>query len=129
MFSREENMVSTIKPPITAIQRGIGTGMGKINTRNRGINTGLRSVLRNLGSKMELIDIGANLTHSSFRHDLVEVIENASQAGVRTIIVTGASDEGNRQALELAKRYPGQLYATAGVHHTMPLNIAMPVAN
>ena len=32
-------MVSTIKPPITAIQRGIGTGMGKINTRNRGINT------------------------------------------------------------------------------------------
>ncbi|TNG01549.1 MAG: hydrolase TatD [Gammaproteobacteria bacterium] len=65
---------------------------------------------------MELIDIGANLTHSSFRQDLDEVIEEAHNVGVSTIIVTGASDEGNVRALELARKYPGKLFATAGVH-------------
>jgi len=65
---------------------------------------------------MELIDIGVNLTHSSFRHDLPQVIEDAKQVGVTSLIVTGASDEGNREAWELVERFPEQLYATAGVH-------------
>jgi TatD DNase family protein len=65
---------------------------------------------------MELIDIGANLTHSSFQHDLDEVITDANKVGVSRIIVTGASDEGNVQALDLARKYPGRLFATAGVH-------------
>jgi TatD DNase family protein len=65
---------------------------------------------------MSLIDIGANLTHSSFHHDLPQVIEAAHAVGVGTIIVTGASDEGNQQAQQLVQQYPGQLHATAGVH-------------
>ena len=65
---------------------------------------------------MHLIDIGANLTHSSFRHDLPAVLNDATAAGVDTIIVTGASDEGNRDAQLLVQQYPGLLYATAGVH-------------
>jgi TatD DNase family protein len=63
----------------------------------------------------ELIDIGANLTHESFHRDLDEVLTRAMTAGVRTIVVTGASAQGSREALALAGRYP-QLYATAGVH-------------
>jgi TatD DNase family protein len=62
-----------------------------------------------------LFDIGANLTHESFRHDLDEVLARAAAAGVQTIVVTGASAQGSRDALALASRYP-QLYATAGVH-------------
>jgi TatD DNase family protein len=62
-----------------------------------------------------LIDIGANLTHESFQHDLDEVLDRASAAGVRTIVVTGASAQGSHDALALAQQYP-QLCATAGVH-------------
>jgi len=65
---------------------------------------------------MELIDIGANLTHSSFARDLQDVLHAAKAAGVTRLVVTGASDEGNQQALALAQQFPGQLYATAGVH-------------
>jgi TatD DNase family protein len=64
----------------------------------------------------ELIDIGANLTHDSFDADRDAVLERARVAGVRRLIVTGASDDGNVKAAELAAANPGVLYATAGVH-------------
>jgi TatD DNase family protein len=65
---------------------------------------------------MELIDIGCNLTHDSFDSDRAKVLEHAQQAGVVQMIVTGASDEGSQAALGLARKYPGILFATAGVH-------------
>ena len=65
---------------------------------------------------MHLIDIGANLTHESFERDLDAVLQRAREAGVVQMVVTGASREHNPQALELARRHPGVLYATAGVH-------------
>jgi TatD DNase family protein len=65
---------------------------------------------------MHLIDIGANLTHESFRHDLDAVLERAREAGVERMIVTGASRMGSQHALELAREHPGLLHATAGVH-------------
>lgn len=65
---------------------------------------------------MQLIDIGANLTHESFRHDFDAVLERAREAGVTRMIVTGASRTGSERALELAREHPGVLHATAGVH-------------
>lgn len=65
---------------------------------------------------MELVDIGANLTHDSFDHDRDEVIQRAQGAGVAQFVVTGATSEGSRRALELARRHAGFMYATAGVH-------------
>ena len=65
---------------------------------------------------IELIDIGANLTHDSFDEDRVDVIDRAKAAGVTRLIVTGASLEGSRQAATIAQQYPGRLFATAGVH-------------
>ena len=65
---------------------------------------------------MELIDIGCNLTHDSFDDDLDEVVERAREAGVAQFIVTGASNEGMRQASEMARERPGVFYSTAGVH-------------
>ena len=65
---------------------------------------------------MELIDIGANLGHESFAHDLDAVLARARASGVAQLVVTGASREGSRQALALARAHPGLLFATAGVH-------------
>ena len=64
----------------------------------------------------ELVDIGANLGHESFAHDLEAVLARARAAGGVQMVVTGASREGARAALELARAHPGFLYATAGVH-------------
>jgi TatD DNase family protein len=65
---------------------------------------------------VELIDIGANLAHDSFDEDLDEVLTRAAEAGVVHIVVTGSSHDSNVRALELARRYPGRLYSTAGLH-------------
>jgi len=64
----------------------------------------------------DLIDIGANLGHESFAHDFDAVLARARAAGIVQMLVTGASREGSRHALEIARRHPGFLYATAGVH-------------
>ena len=65
---------------------------------------------------MELIDIGANLGHESFAQDLGEVLARARVAGIVQMMVTGASRQGSRDALQIARAHPGLLFATAGVH-------------
>jgi TatD DNase family protein len=65
---------------------------------------------------MQLVDIGANLTHESFHPDREAVLERARAAGVVQLVVTGSSAQGSEDALSLARRHPGLLYATAGVH-------------
>lgn len=64
----------------------------------------------------QLVDIGANLTHSSFQHDVDAVLERARQHGVGRIVVTGADEHGVRAAHALALVHPNFLFATAGVH-------------
>ncbi|MDN3520215.1 TatD family hydrolase [Halomonas ramblicola] len=66
-------------------------------------------------SSAPLVDIGANLTHASFAHDLEAVLGRARAANVTTLILTGTDREHAEQAVELARRYPG-LHATAGIH-------------
>jgi len=68
------------------------------------------------GPTMQLLDIGANLSHESFRPDLDAVLQRARAHGVTRMIVTGASSQGSEHALALAHRHPGTLFATAGVH-------------
>ena len=65
---------------------------------------------------MALVDIGGNLTHASFRHDLRDVLARARTAGVHAIVVTGTTVIESRQAAALADAHPDLLYATAGVH-------------
>ena len=67
-------------------------------------------------SGMQLIDIGANLTHDSFDRDRDAVLQRARTAGVTRLVVTGASREHSPKALMLAQQHPGMLHATAGVH-------------
>lgn len=70
----------------------------------------------NLETAFDLIDIGANLTHNSFDDDRTDVISNAHAAGVSRMVLTGASVVGSQDALALAKNWPQELYATAGMH-------------
>ncbi len=65
---------------------------------------------------MQLIDIGANLTHESFRADFDAMLERARGHGVASLVVTAASTSGTRAALQLARSHPGWMHATAGVH-------------
>lgn len=65
---------------------------------------------------MQLADVGANLTHASFRADLDEVLGRAREAGVGTIVVTGTTLAESRAAAALAEAHPQMLWATAGVH-------------
>ncbi|MEZ5467575.1 MAG: TatD family hydrolase [Lysobacterales bacterium] len=65
---------------------------------------------------MQLIDIGANLSHESFAHDLSSVLDHARAVGIAQIVVTGASEQASLDAHALAQQWPRFLYATAGVH-------------
>jgi TatD DNase family protein len=65
---------------------------------------------------MSLIDIGANLAHESFTEDFDAVLARASAAGVHRMVVTGSDLDSSQNAIALAERYTGQLFATAGLH-------------
>jgi TatD DNase family protein len=64
----------------------------------------------------ELIDVGSNLTHTSFAADLLQVIARAAAAGVTRQVVTGADLESSRAAAALAEAHPNALWSTTGVH-------------
>jgi len=63
-----------------------------------------------------VIDIGANLTHKSFDHDIDAVIQRSLDVGIEKIIVTVSSIQDTKKAIELTDQYPNVLWATAGVH-------------
>lgn len=62
------------------------------------------------------VDIGVNLTASSFKKDVPQVIERAQQAGVEQLIVTGTNSQYSEQAIQLAEQYRSVCYATVGLH-------------
>ncbi|KAF6840492.1 TatD family hydrolase [Colletotrichum plurivorum] len=72
------------------------------------------------------IDIGINLAdpifrglhHGKRRHpdDLDAVINRAKQVGCSKLVVTGSDLTSSRDALEIAKNYPGTVYTTIGIH-------------
>ena len=62
------------------------------------------------------IDIGINLTNRQFQNDQKTIIQNAVEAKVGQMILTGTSVRNSEESAALAKKYPGKLYATAGIH-------------
>ncbi|MBI6940178.1 TatD family hydrolase [Pseudomonas putida] len=68
---------------------------------------------------MQLIDIGVNLTNSSFHDQQAAIVERAIEAGVVQMILTGTSLAVSEQALALCLQLDADaqhLFATAGVH-------------
>ncbi len=64
----------------------------------------------------KFIDIGVNLTGSSFKKDRHQVIERAVDAGVQQMVVTGTDIDHSEQAICLSQQFESVCYATAGLH-------------
>lgn len=62
------------------------------------------------------IDIGINLTNRQFHNDIENIIQNALEAEVSQMILTGTSVKGSEEALRIAQEYANILYSTAGIH-------------
>jgi TatD DNase family protein len=62
------------------------------------------------------IDIGVNLTASSFKKDVPQVIERAQQSGVEKLIVTGTDSQHSELAIALSEQFQSICYATVGLH-------------
>jgi TatD DNase family protein len=65
---------------------------------------------------MKIIDIGVNFHSKQLRGLEDELIERAKAAGVAAVLATGTSETSSRQELALAKRHPGYVFSTVGVH-------------
>ena len=64
----------------------------------------------------QFFDIGANLTHKSFDDDLEKVMDEAAEAGVTKISITGSSLEESIRAAEIAGQFSESCISTAGIH-------------
>jgi len=64
----------------------------------------------------KFIDIGVNLTGSSFKTDVLQVIERAQQVGVEQLIITGTDIEHSEQAIKLSQQYESVCFSTVGLH-------------
>jgi len=60
----------------------------------------------------------SGIYHGTQRHpdDLPAVLDRAKSVGCSKMIVTGSDLAESRKAIELARKFPGVLYATVGVH-------------
>lgn len=65
---------------------------------------------------LKLVDIGVNLSDKSFDKDRDEVVSRAVEQGVTTMILTGTSIAESQQVLDLARKYAGHCFCTAGIH-------------
>lgn len=65
---------------------------------------------------MEFVDSHVHLADAAFDADRDAVIERARRAGATALVCIGESLEAARRSAELAQRFPGVCYHTAGVH-------------
>jgi TatD DNase family protein len=65
---------------------------------------------------MSFIDSHLHLADPAFDEDRDEVLQRARVAGAAALVCIGESLDAARRAGELARRYPGFCYFTAGVH-------------
>ncbi|MCG6939098.1 MAG: TatD family hydrolase [Gammaproteobacteria bacterium] len=62
------------------------------------------------------IDIGVNLTASSFRNDVPQTIDRAQQAGVDSLIITGTNIQHSEKAIVLTQQFESICFSTVGLH-------------
>lgn len=70
---------------------------------------------------MKLFDSHTHLQFSQFDADREEIIRALGRADIKVINV-GTGLEDSKKAVELAKKYPGQMWATVGLHPSDVLN-------
>jgi TatD DNase family protein len=62
------------------------------------------------------IDTHCHLDDEQFASDLPAVIQRAGAAGVEAMIAVATSAPSSHVCLELSRRFPGVIYASAGIH-------------
>ncbi|QBR03998.1 TatD family deoxyribonuclease (plasmid) [Paraburkholderia pallida] len=77
---------------------------------------GANAPISSLEESVKFIDIGVNFHSKQLHGKTDEVVSRAKAAGVVAILATGTSLESSRSEHYLARRFPGYLYSTAGVH-------------
>ncbi|MEM3154222.1 MAG: TatD family hydrolase [Candidatus Woesearchaeota archaeon] len=75
---------------------------------------------------MILIDDHCHLMHKAYS-DLDKVINNARKAGVKAIICSGINPPTNREALEIAKKYPDIVRVSLGIYPVDAIGIVQDV--
>lgn len=65
---------------------------------------------------MKLIDSHTHLNVQEFKEDIDEVIQRAVDEGVEQFYLPAIDSSGTSGLLELEKRYPGKIFAMAGLH-------------
>ncbi|OGV89932.1 hypothetical protein A2Z41_00670, partial [Microgenomates group bacterium RBG_19FT_COMBO_39_10] len=65
---------------------------------------------------LDLIDTHAHLNFPHYRDDLDGVIKRSIENGVRKIVCVSSSLKDSIKAIEIAKKYPGLVYAAVGIH-------------
>jgi len=65
---------------------------------------------------MEIIDTHAHLDAPEFSEDCAEVLQRAARSRVGRIICVGTSLESSRRCIELARLFPGRVWASVGIH-------------
>lgn len=63
-----------------------------------------------------LIDTHAHLNFPDFKKDLNKVIGRAIKAGVKKIICVSSNITDSQKSIEIAKKYPGIIFAAVGIH-------------
>lgn len=63
-----------------------------------------------------LIDTHAHINFETYDLDREAAIQRAFDAGVERIVCIGMMPEGGRSALQLARKYPGRVFCSVGVH-------------
>ncbi len=63
-----------------------------------------------------MIDTHAHLNFPDYKNTLNSVIQNAQKSGVEKIICVSSNIGDSIKAIEIAKKYPGVVYAAVGIH-------------
>jgi len=63
-----------------------------------------------------LIDTHAHLNFPDYKKDLGQVVRRSVEAGVGKIICASSDLEKSKEAIRIARKYPGVVYASVGIH-------------
>ena len=63
-----------------------------------------------------LVDTHAHLNFPDYQEDIDQVIKNSCAAGVTKIICASSNVADSEKAVEIARRFPGTVFAACGIH-------------
>ena len=63
-----------------------------------------------------LVDTHAHLNFKDFKNDINQVIKNSFKAGVNKIICISSNVAEAKQAIEIARKYPGKVFPSVAIH-------------